>query len=159
MFSYFFFCNGMKLISQMWFASLFCASPCMLLSSVCFNWLVLLSEKPSSTSRVVGKQIAKTVFKLSTQRQLHYIWCGGGGSKNYKEIKKGGWTNSAFANGGHHRIISYLNPIFKPTLPNNYCTILYNYLHKVLFRSQETKSSFFLIDICFSYENCTNVKC
>ena len=27
-------------------------------------WLVLLSEKPSSTSRVVGQQIAKTSFKL-----------------------------------------------------------------------------------------------
>ena len=27
-------------------------------------WLVLLSEKPSSTSRVVGQQIAKMVFKL-----------------------------------------------------------------------------------------------
>ena len=27
-------------------------------------WLVLLSEKPSSTSRVVGQQIALTVFKL-----------------------------------------------------------------------------------------------
>ena len=27
-------------------------------------WLVLLSEKPSSTSRVVRQQIEKTVFKL-----------------------------------------------------------------------------------------------
>ena len=27
-------------------------------------WLVLLSEKPSSTSRVVGQQITKTSFKL-----------------------------------------------------------------------------------------------
>ena len=150
----------MKLISKMWFASLFCASPCMLLSSACFNWLVLLSEKPSSTSmqgcRKTNSEDGFQAFHSATVT-LYLVW--GRGSKNYKEIKKGSWTNSAFANGGHRIIISYLNPIFKPTLPNNYCTILYNYLHKVLFRSQETKSSFFLIDICFSYENCTNVKC
>ena len=29
-------------------------------------WLVVLSEKPSSTSRVVGQQIKKTDFKLFT---------------------------------------------------------------------------------------------
>ena len=40
-------------------------------------WLVFLFEKPSSTSRVVGQQIAKTVFKLFIF--YSYIIFGGGG--------------------------------------------------------------------------------
>ena len=122
-------------------------------------WLVLLSEKPSSTSRVVRQQIAKTVFKLFNLYSYIIFGVGGGSSKNSHEIKRRA-EPILLLRTGHHIIIFHLKPIFQPTLPDNYCTILYNYLHKILFRSQETKNSFFfLIDICFSYENCTNVKC
>ena len=55
-------------------------------------WLVFLSEKPSSTSRVVGQQIAKTVLKLFIF--YNYIIFGGGsegkGSKNGKRSREGG---------------------------------------------------------------------
>ena len=57
-------------------------------------WLVLLSEKPTSTSRVVRQQIEKTVFKLFNF--YSYIisgvgggGVGGGGIKIYQEIKRG----------------------------------------------------------------------
>ena len=59
MFSYF-FCDGMKLIQDV------IRLPLVLLyvAVIMELWLVLLSEKPSSTIRVVGQQIAKTSFKL-----------------------------------------------------------------------------------------------
>ena len=59
MFSYF-FCDGMKLIQDV------IRLPLALLyvAVIMGLWLVLLSEKPSSISRVVGQQIAKTNFKL-----------------------------------------------------------------------------------------------
>ena len=64
-------------------------------------WLVLFSERPSSTSRVVRQQIEKTVFKLFN---LYYIIFGvgggGGGIKKLSRDHEGGWTNSPFANGG-----------------------------------------------------------
>ena len=61
MFSYF-FCDGMKLIQDV------IRLPLALLyvAVIIGPWLVLLSEKPSSTSRGVGQQIAKTSVKLST---------------------------------------------------------------------------------------------
>ena len=44
-------------------------------------------------------------FSTSTVR-LYLVWGEGSrGSKNYQEIKRGHWTNSAFANGGGHYII------------------------------------------------------
>ena len=64
-----------------------------LTSSLYFNWLVFLSEKPSSTSRVVGQQIAKMVFKLFNFYSYIIFGVGGGGggvSKNYQEIKRRG---------------------------------------------------------------------
>ena len=55
-------------------------------------WLVFLSEKPSSTSRVVGQQIAKTVLKLFIF--YNYIIFGGGSegkdSKNGKRSREAG---------------------------------------------------------------------
>ena len=51
-------------------------------------WLVLLSEKPSSTSRVVGQQIDKAVFKLFNFYSYIIFGVGEGGSKNYQEIKR-----------------------------------------------------------------------
>ena len=59
MFSYF-FCDGMKLIQDV------IRLPLALLyvAVIIGPWLVLLSEKPSSTSRGVGQQIAKTSVKL-----------------------------------------------------------------------------------------------
>ena len=59
MFSYF-FCDGMKLIQdviRLPYALLYVAG-------IMGFWLVLLSEKPSSTSIVVERQTAKTSFKL-----------------------------------------------------------------------------------------------
>ena len=87
------------------------------------------------------------------------MW-GRGGCKNYQDIKKGAGAKLILL----LRTVTIHNNFpfeahFQPTLPDNYCTVPYNYVHKVLFRSQETKNSFFLIGICFSYENCTNVKC
>ena len=41
-------------------------------------WLVLLSEKPSSTSRVVRQQIEKTVFKLFNFYSYIIFSVGGG---------------------------------------------------------------------------------
>ena len=58
MFSYF-FCDGMKLIQDVIRLPL----ALLYLAVIMGLWLVLLSEKPSSTSRVVGQQIAKTSFK------------------------------------------------------------------------------------------------
>ena len=47
-------------------------------------WLVLLSEKPSSTSRVVGQQTAKTIFKLFNVQSYIIFGLGGrSGIKNY----------------------------------------------------------------------------
>ena len=59
MFSYF-FCDGMKLIQDV------IRLPLALLyvAVIIGPWLVLLSEKPSSTCRGVGQQIAKTSVKL-----------------------------------------------------------------------------------------------
>ena len=59
MFSYF-FCDGMKLIQEV----IRLPPPLLYVAVIMGLWLVLLSEKPSSTSRVVGQQIAKTSFKL-----------------------------------------------------------------------------------------------
>ena len=62
MFSYF-FCDGMKLIQDV------IRLPLALLyvAVIMGLWLVILSEKPSITSRVVGQQIAKTSFnRVST---------------------------------------------------------------------------------------------
>ena len=53
-------------------------------------WLVLLAERPSSTIRVVGQEIANTVFKNSSSTVTLYLVFGGGGSKNNQEIKKRG---------------------------------------------------------------------
>ena len=56
------------------------------------KWLVLLSEKPSSTIRIVGQQVEKwfSTFSTSTLVTL-YLVCGEEeGSKNYQEIKRGG---------------------------------------------------------------------
>ena len=59
MFSYV-FCDGMKLIQDAICLPL--AWP--YVDVIVGLWLLLLSEKPSNTSRVVGQQIAKTVLKL-----------------------------------------------------------------------------------------------
>ena len=59
MFSYF-FCDGMKLIQEV----IRLPPPLLYVAVIMGLWMVLLSEKPSSTSRVVGQQIAKTSFKL-----------------------------------------------------------------------------------------------
>ena len=58
-------------------------------------WLVLLSKKPSSTSKFVGQQIAKTVFQLFNF--YSYITC----------------------------IFSPFKFIFQPTPPDNYCSVPY----------------------------------
>ena len=84
MFSYF-FCDGMKLIQdaiRLPFTWLYVAV-------IMGLWLVLLSEKPSSTSRVVGQQTAKTVFKLFNVHR-HYIWCGGRGVVEIIKRSRGG---------------------------------------------------------------------
>ena len=82
MFSYV-FCDGMKLIQDA--IRLPLAWP--YVDVIMGLWLLLLSEKPSSTSRVVGQQIAKTVFKLFNfyAVTLYLVWGerGGAGSKEY----------------------------------------------------------------------------
>ena len=71
------FCDGMKLIIQD-------AIPLPLawpyVDVIMGLWLLFLSEKPSSTSRVVGQQIAKTVFKLFNfyTVTLYVVWGEGG---------------------------------------------------------------------------------
>ena len=57
-------------------------------------------------------------FSTSTVT-LYLVWGEGSrGSKNYQEIKRGHWTNSAFANGGggHYIIISPLKLISQSPL-------------------------------------------
>ena len=80
------FCDGMKLIQDA--IRLPLAWP--YVDVITGLWLVLLSEKPSSTSRVVGQQIAKTVFKLFNFYSYIIFGVGerdggggGGCSKNY----------------------------------------------------------------------------
>ena len=76
-------------------------------------WLVLLSEKPSSTSRVVRQQIEKTVFKLFnfycyiTSGVGGVGWEGGGGIKNYQEIKRGDELILLLRTGGQFIIIPF----------------------------------------------------
>ena len=53
-------------------------------------WLVLLSEKPSSTSRVVGQQTAKTVFKLFNAQSYIIFGLGGGGVLKIIKRPRGG---------------------------------------------------------------------
>ena len=53
-------------------------------------WLVLLSEKPSSTSRVVGQQTAKTVFKLFNVHSYIIFGLGGGGVLKIIKGPRGG---------------------------------------------------------------------
>ena len=148
-------------LSKIWFVSLFHRLIC-----CCHHGAlacILLSEKPSSTSRLVRQQIAKTVFKLFNFYSYIIFGVGGGVSKNYQEIKSGGggWTNSAFANGGtRHMIISHLKPIWTPPfliiIAQSFITI---YKKSCLEVETGLRTLFFLTDICFSYENCTNVKC
>ena len=73
MFSYF-FCDGMKLIQDAIRLPLDCP-----IVAVIMGLLVLLSEKPFSTSRVVGRQIAKTIFKLFIFYSYIIFGVGGGG--------------------------------------------------------------------------------
>ena len=84
MFSYV-FCDGMKLIQdaiRLPFAWAY-------VDVIMGLWLLLLSEKPSSTSRVVGKQIAKTVFKLFNYYTVTlYFVLGEGGGEVVKIIKR-----------------------------------------------------------------------
>ena len=83
MFSYV-FCDGMKLIRDA--IRLPFTWP---YGAVMGLWLVLLSKKPSSTSRVVRQQIDKAVFNLFNFYVYIIFGVGEGGSKNYQEIKRG----------------------------------------------------------------------
>ena len=53
-------------------------------------WLVLFSERPSSTGRVVGKQTAKTVFKLFNFYSYITFGVGGGGVVKIIKRSRGG---------------------------------------------------------------------
>ena len=72
------FCDGMKFIQDA--IRLPLAWP--YVDVIMGLWLLLLSEKPSSTSRFVGQQIAKTVFKFvnfyTVTIYLVCVWGGGG---------------------------------------------------------------------------------
>ena len=72
-------------------------------------WLVLLSEKPSSTSRVVGQQTAKTIFKLFNVQSYIIFGLGGRwGIKNYQETKRGAELILLLrTGGGGHDIINF----------------------------------------------------
>ena len=71
------FCDGMKLIQDA--IRLPFAWP--YVDVIMGLWLLFLSEKPSSTSRFVGQQIAKTVFKFVNfyTVTLYLVWGGGEG--------------------------------------------------------------------------------
>ena len=75
-------------------------------------WLVLFSERPSSTSKVVGQQTAKTVFKLFNVYSYTIFGVGGGGvEKSYQEIKRGAELIPLLrtvGGGGHDIIVSPL---------------------------------------------------
>ena len=69
------FCDGMKFIQDA--IRLPFAWP--YVDVIMGLWLLFLSEKPSSTSRFVGQQIAKTVFKfVNFYTVTLYLVCGGG---------------------------------------------------------------------------------
>ena len=99
-------CDGMKLVQGVICLPLAWPYAAVIMAL----WLVLLSEKPSGTSRVVRQQIKKTVFKLfnfysyilfgvgqprpqgafSWLSKVGCVWRGGGGgAKNYQEIRRG----------------------------------------------------------------------
>ena len=92
MFSYV-FCDRMKLIQAGLYSS---------------------RERPSSTSKVVGQQTAKTVFKLfNVYSYIIFVVGGGGVEKNYQEIKRGTeliplLRTVGGGGGGHDIIISPL---------------------------------------------------
>ena len=50
-------------------------------------WLLFLSEKPSSTSRFVGQQIAKTVFKFVNFYTVTLYLMGGEGGEGSGVVK------------------------------------------------------------------------
>ena len=66
------FCDGMKFIQDA--IRLPFAWP--YVDVIMGLWLLFLSEKPSSTSRFVGQQIAKTVFKFANfyTVTLYLVW-------------------------------------------------------------------------------------
>ena len=98
-------CDGMKLVQGVICLPLAWPYAAVIMAL----WLVLLSEKPSGTSRVVRQQIKKTVFKLfnfysyilfgvgqprpqgafSWLSKVGCVWRGGRGAKNYQEIRRG----------------------------------------------------------------------
>ena len=78
------FCDGMKLVRD----AIRLPFTWPYVAVIMGLWLVLLSEKPSSTSRVVGQQIDKAVFKLFNFYSYIIFGVGEGGSKNYQEIKR-----------------------------------------------------------------------
>ena len=56
-------------------------------------WLVLLSEKPSGTSRVVRQQITKTIFKLFNF--YSYIIFGPGGYSGFQVTGMIEWSQKS----------------------------------------------------------------
>ena len=96
MFSYV-FCDGMKLIQDAIRLPLDCPTV-----AVIMGLLVLLSEKPFSTSRA-----------------LYLVWEEGGGSRNSEEIRRGAELILLLRKGGHDIIISTLKLISQPP-PDNY---------------------------------------
>ena len=79
------FCDGMKLVRD----AIRLPFTWPYVAVIMGLWLILLSEKPSSTSRVVGQQIDKTVFRLFNLYVYIIFGVGEGGSKNCQEIKVG----------------------------------------------------------------------
>ena len=100
------FCDGMKLIQDA--IRLPLAWP--YVDAIMGLWLVLLSEKPSSTSRVVGQQIAKMVFKLFNFYSYIIFGVGerDGGGGGVVKIRGGAELILLWRTGGHYTIISPL---------------------------------------------------
>ena len=95
MFSYV-FCDGMKLIQDAILLRL--ASP-YVLSSWGFGLCSCRRNLPAQAGLSDNKKRRRLSSFSTSTVTLYLVWRKGGrGSKNYQEIKRGRWTNSAFVN-------------------------------------------------------------
>ena len=123
MFSYV-FCDRMKLIQDA--IRLPLASP--YVAVIMGLWTDYSSRRnlPAQAGLTDNKKRRRLSSFSTSTVTLYFMWGEGGrGSKNYQEIKRGHWTNSAFANGGTLHNNFPFEAHFSVPPPDNYCTVPY----------------------------------
>ena len=105
---------------------------CPIVAVIMGLWLVLLSEKPSSISRVVGQQIGRRFSSFSSSTVTLYLVSvcvrvcvlRGECSKNYQEIRRGAELILLLLTGGGARRNNFpFEAHFSAPPPDNYCKV------------------------------------